>query len=96
VPWRGEVVPWAARSFDALDAGPLRALLARWARAGDLRQRQRACAFPPPALLRPDRAPHRFRGDGHGAACRTYNVLVSEGRSVVAALLLERGREQRP
>jgi len=24
------------------------------------------------------------------AACRTYNVLASEGRSVVAALLLEK------
>lgn len=24
-----------------------------------------------------------------GAACRTYNILVSEGRSVVAALLIE-------
>ena len=28
------------------------------------------------------------------AACRTYNVLVSEGRSVVAALLLERAEAQ--
>ncbi len=26
-----------------------------------------------------------------GAACRTYNVLASEGRSVVAALLLPPG-----
>jgi len=24
-----------------------------------------------------------------GAACRTYNILVSEGRAVVAALLLD-------
>jgi uncharacterized protein len=28
------------------------------------------------------------------AACRTYNVLVSEGRSVVAALLLGQGAQR--
>ncbi len=31
-----------------------------------------------------------FEAMDTGAACRTYNVLVSEGRRVVAALLLER------
>ncbi len=48
--------------------------------------------FVAPALLRP----LIERGIGvetmdTGAACRTYNVLASEGRTVVAALLLETG-----
>lgn len=48
--------------------------------------------YPPPALL----APLSGRGIGvevmdSGAACRTFNVLVAEGRQVVAAILLEGG-----
>lgn len=46
--------------------------------------------YPSPALL----APLTGRGIGvevmdTGAACRTFNVLVAEGRQVVAAILLE-------
>jgi uncharacterized protein len=46
--------------------------------------------FPDPALL----APIHARGIGleimdTGAACRTFNLLVSEGRKVVAALIVE-------
>lgn len=48
--------------------------------------------YPAPPLL----APLTGRGIGvevmdTGAACRTFNVLVAEGRQVVAAILLERG-----
>lgn len=46
--------------------------------------------FPPPALLRP------LYEHGIGvevmdtqAACRTYNILLAEGRAVAAALILE-------
>jgi uncharacterized protein len=50
-----------------------------------LRQR-----FPPPALTRPlidaGLAPEVM---DTGAACRTYNILVAEGRAVVAALIVE-------
>ena len=47
--------------------------------------------FPPPAWL----APLMARRVGletmdTAAACRTYNILASEGRKVVAALILER------
>jgi uncharacterized protein len=48
-------------------------------------------AFPPPELLA-----HVYRSKigvevmTTGAACRTYNVMLSEGRIVVAALMLER------
>ncbi|MEW5889640.1 MAG: Mth938-like domain-containing protein [Pseudomonadota bacterium] len=46
--------------------------------------------FPHPSLLRP----LIEAGIGHevmdlGAACRTYNILVTEGRRAVAALLLD-------
>lgn len=46
--------------------------------------------FPKPALLRPliERRVGVEIMDSH-AACRTYNILMSEGRDVVAALILE-------
>ena len=47
--------------------------------------------FPAPGLLR-DLIERRIGVEtmDTAAACRTYNVLASEGRSVVAALLLDR------
>lgn len=83
-----QVVPdWRPRSVDDLEIGDLDAILALEPEIVVLGvgERQR---FPPPewtaALL--------ARGIGcevmiTGAACRTYNVLVSEDRRVVAALL---------
>jgi len=52
--------------------------------------------YPSPTLL----APLTGRGIGvevmdTGAACRTYNVLVAEGRQVVAAILLEEAADGR-
>ena len=49
-----------------------------------------AQVFPSPRVL----VPLMDAGIGYeimdtGAACRTYNILVSEGREVVAALLLD-------
>ena len=45
--------------------------------------------FPPPALLRPLMAARiGIETMDTGAACRTYNILVGEGRRVTAALLL--------
>lgn len=50
-----------------------------------LRQR-----FPPPDLLRPlIEAGRSYEIMDTAAACRTYNVLVAEGRLVLAALILE-------
>lgn len=50
-----------------------------------LRQR-----FPVPALLRPlIEAGRGFEIMDTAAACRTYNILVAEGRLVLAALILE-------
>lgn len=48
--------------------------------------------FPTPALTRPlVLAQIGFEVMDTGAACRTYNVLMSEGRRVAAALLIESG-----
>jgi len=48
--------------------------------------------FPPPGLVEPlARAGIGFEIMDTGAACRTYNVLMAEGRRVVAALLMIEG-----
>lgn len=45
--------------------------------------------FPPPSLLRPlIDAAIGYEVMTTAAACRTYNVLMGEGRNVIAALLL--------
>ena len=88
VPWTGPVQAWAATCFDDLTAAHFHDLLRLDPEivifGSGLRLR-----FPAPALLRS----LIERGIGvetmdTSAACRTYNVLVSESRSVVAALLL--------
>ncbi len=89
VPWTGEVLPWEATSFEALEAAHFEQLL----------------ALKPELVIFGSGARMRFAhprlqagliNAGVGvetmdtaAACRTYNVLVSEGRSVVAALLID-------
>jgi uncharacterized protein len=89
VPWRGDVQRWDVDAFDALQSAHFDAVLALqpeiviFGSGGRLR-------FPRAALLRA----LIERGIGvetmdTSAACRTYNVLAAEGRSVVAALLLE-------
>lgn len=46
--------------------------------------------FPRPELLRPlIEAGRSIDVMDTGAACRTYNILVAEGRSVAAALIVE-------
>ena len=48
-------------------------------------------AFPSPALLRPlIEARIGYEVMDVAAACRTYNLLTSEGRKVAAALLFDR------
>jgi uncharacterized protein len=80
---------WAPDSFGALAAADLLAV----AELGcpivllgtGVRQR-----FPAPALMRPllERRMGVEVMDSH-AACRTYNILMAEGRDVVAALIIE-------
>jgi len=87
VPWQGDVVAWDAPSFESLDAehfariAALRPELVVFGSGARLR-------FPSPALLRPlIEAGIGIETMDTAAACRTYNVLIAEGRTAVAALL---------
>ena len=89
VPWTGPIRPWAAADFNALTQAhfdeilQLQPELVIFGSGARLR-------FPSPALLRGLIARRiGFESMDSAAACRTYNVLVSEGRMVVAALLLD-------
>jgi uncharacterized protein len=91
VPWRGDVVPWAVESFDALDEASFEALIALGPELVIFGTGSRI-RFPRPALLKALMARRiGFEAMDTPAACRTYNVLLGEGRAVAAALLFERG-----
>ncbi len=88
VPWQGTVLPWAPAQPSDLTPADFEALLALKPElvifgSGPRHQ------FVSPALMRAliDQRIGVETMDTP-AACRTYNVLVSEGRSAVAALLL--------
>jgi uncharacterized protein len=87
VPWQGEVLDWQAGEADALS-------LAHFERIAALRPELvifgsgARLRFPDPALLRPLMALRiGVETMDTAAACRTYNVLVSERRMALAALL---------
>lgn len=88
VPWQGTVLPWAAPAVDQLTEAHFEQLLALqpelviFGSGPKLR-------FVAPGLMRCliDRRIGVETMDT-GAACRTFNVLVAEGRAAVAALLL--------
>lgn len=93
VPWRGSVVPWAIASLEDLteehfaELAALAPELVIFGSGARLR-------FPRPVLTRPLMAARiGLETMDTAAACRTYNVLLAEGRSVVAALLFERRPE---
>jgi uncharacterized protein len=83
----GEVLPWGVAGFDALAHEHFEALLAH---APDVvllgtGERQR---FPHPRLTAPlARVRIGVEVMDTRAACRTYNILMGEGRRVLAALL---------
>lgn len=87
VPWRGEVKPWGptdAASLTEEHFDSLAALEPEIVIFGSGARLQ----FPRPALLRALMARRiGIESMDTPAACRTYNVLLAEGRSVVAALL---------
>jgi uncharacterized protein len=89
VPWTGSAFAWQAPRFEALTAAHFARLVALAPElvifGSGLRLR-----FPAPALLRPViEARIGFETMDSAAACRTYNVLLAEGRSVLAALLFD-------
>jgi uncharacterized protein len=88
IPHRGDVLPWDASTVaDLSDThfaaiaqdGPELVIIGSGAHI----------RFPAPAVLRPLMTRRiGFETMDTAAACRTYNVLVAEGRKVMAALLL--------
>ncbi len=84
----GIVPDWRPRHFGELDAENL-ALLAQYRPEIVLLGTGSLLRFPPPAWLAPFfTARIGVECMDTGAACRTYNLLVGEGRAVVAGLLL--------
>jgi uncharacterized protein len=88
VPWTGAVLPWAPARPEALTAAHFEALLALNPELVIFGSGPRL-KFVAPALISALIA-RRIGVETMDtpAACRTFNVLVAEGRSAVAALLL--------
>ena len=90
VPSRGAVLPWDVDSLAALTAAHFERLVALRPEVVIFGSGERL-RFVPPALLRGLMAQRiGIETMDTAAACRTYNVLASEGRVVLAALLLEK------
>ena len=89
VPWQGEVLSWPVHRFAELNEGHFAQLAAAAPELVIFGSGARL-RFVRPALLRSliDRRIGIETMDT-AAACRTYNVLLSEGRAVLAALLFE-------
>jgi uncharacterized protein len=89
VPWRGEVLPWEAAAFADLTAAHFERVAAFKPEVVIFGSGARL-RFAPPALMRGlYEARIGIETMDTAAACRTYNVLVAEGRTVLAALLIE-------
>jgi uncharacterized protein len=90
VPWQGAVQPWGVNRFEDLQAMHFEQMLSLKPELVIFGSGARI-RFPSPALY-PALINARIGIETMdlGAACRTYQVLASEGRSVLAALLIER------
>ncbi len=91
VPWRGDVLTWPLDTLNALAPGHFEQVLTLKPELVIFGSGQRL-RFVAPALYRClIDARIGVETMDTAAACRTYNVLASEGRSVVAALLVASG-----
>ena len=85
---QGEVERWEAADLEGLTAAHFEALLARGPEVvilgtGDTHR------FPRPDVVRPlVSAAIGFEAMDTKAACRTYNILMADGRQVLAAILV--------
>ena len=92
VPWRGVVGAWGIDDFDSL-SGDHFATLAALSPELVIFGSGKRLRFPKPVFLQLLMARRiGFETMDTAAACRTYNVLLAEGRAVVAALLFEAPR----
>jgi len=83
-----QTATWSAASFEALTPAHFAALLEFKPEIVILGTGERL-RFPRPELTRPlADAAVGFEAMDTKAACRTYNILVGEGRQVVAAILV--------
>ena len=80
---------WSPATFTELEAAHIESLLQlspELVLIGTGRRQQ----FPSPEILRPlIRAQVGYEIMDTGAACRTYNVLMAEGREIVAGLIVQ-------
>jgi uncharacterized protein len=91
-----EVAPWAGLGFEALTAAHFEWVAQREMDILLLGTGNRL-RFPHPALTRAlIQARIGLEVMDIGALCRTYNILVAEGRNVAAAVLIERVSPQPP
>ena len=89
VPWRGSVTPWAVDGFASLTAAHFAELAALQPELVIFGSGNRI-RFPRPELLQALMSRRiGLETMDTAAACRTYNVLLAEGRNVVAALLFD-------
>ncbi|MCX2864651.1 Mth938-like domain-containing protein [Paucibacter sp. PLA-PC-4] len=90
VPWRGEVQTWGLARFEDLSEAHFERILALKPELVIFGSGARI-RFARPALYRSLIAARiGVETMDLAAACRTYNVLASESRTVLAALLIER------
>ena len=89
VPWQGPVADWPVDRYESLAAEHFAQLAALEPELVIFGSGMRL-RFPRPEFIRPliERRIGIETMDS-AAACRTYNVLLAEGRAVVAALLFE-------
>ncbi|MEN9544736.1 MAG: hypothetical protein RLZZ598_1569 [Pseudomonadota bacterium] len=89
LPWQGAVIDWAPVSFEALEAAHFEQIMALKPELVLFGSGSRM-RFARPLLMRSliERGIGIETMDSR-TACRTFNVLVTEGRPVVAALVME-------
>lgn len=88
VPWRGEVMAWPARAASELNAGHFDALLELNPELVIFGSGDRIAFISPQHYRALIERRIGMETMDTAAACRTFNVLVHEGRKVVGALIL--------
>jgi len=88
VPWMGAVQAWPAATLADLTAAHFEQVLQLQPEVVIFGSGQRLSFVPPALMLCLIDQRIGVETMDTAAACRTYNVLVAEGRSVLAALLL--------